>query len=192
MQIVDFGYYAADTVIGLVLFGVLFLLSIVQLVDSLQALLLFSSELLIESRRGAQVRLFDQKFGAGGWQWTPAQWPAALQASSNPGKSCACSCCSAEHIIRRRCSSSASGPEPLAQHACCQLWYGRCSADNHRLSSTADTQEQHLAASHQWWRCRRATSAPPVNIQASSVSFRWKFGHAVCKNIRWAEKKVKL
>lgn len=63
MQIVDFGYYAADTVIGLVLFGVLFLLSIVQLVDSLQALLLFSSELLIESRRGAQVRLFDQKFG---------------------------------------------------------------------------------------------------------------------------------
>lgn len=63
MQIVDFGYYTADTAIGLVLFGVLFLLSIVQLVDSLQALLLFSSELLIESRRGAQVRLFDQKFG---------------------------------------------------------------------------------------------------------------------------------
>ena len=63
IQIVDFGYYAADTAIGLVLFGVLFLLSVVQLVDSLQALLLFSSELLIESRRGAQVRLFDQKFG---------------------------------------------------------------------------------------------------------------------------------
>lgn len=63
MQIVDFGYYGADTMIGLVLFGLLFLLSVVQIVDSLQALLLFSSELLQESRRGAQVRLFDQRFG---------------------------------------------------------------------------------------------------------------------------------
>ena len=41
----------------------LFLLSIVQLVDSLQALLLFSSELLLESRKGAQLRLFDAKRG---------------------------------------------------------------------------------------------------------------------------------
>lgn len=49
--------------IGLVLFIVLFLLSIVQLVDSLQALLLFSSELLVESQKGAQLRLFDAKRG---------------------------------------------------------------------------------------------------------------------------------
>jgi hypothetical protein len=42
---------------------VLFLLSIVQLIDSLQALLLFSTELLVESRKGAQLRLFDAKRG---------------------------------------------------------------------------------------------------------------------------------
>lgn len=33
------------------------------LVDSLQALLLFSTELLVESRKGAQLRLFDAKRG---------------------------------------------------------------------------------------------------------------------------------
>lgn len=64
-------YYAADTVMGLVLFLVLFLLSIVQLVDSLQALLLFSSDLLLESQKGAQLRLFDAKRGALGVQHTP-------------------------------------------------------------------------------------------------------------------------
>lgn len=56
-------YYAADTAIGLTIFLALFLLSIVQLVDSLQALLLFSTELLVESRKGAQLRLFDAKRG---------------------------------------------------------------------------------------------------------------------------------
>lgn len=87
MQIVDFGYYAADAAIGLVLFGVLFLLSVVQLIDSLQALLLFSSELLIESRRGAQVRLFDQKFGdvrVGGAAAGPSSSAAAAEPDRTP------------------------------------------------------------------------------------------------------------
>lgn len=63
IMIVDAGYYVGDTAVSLALFTITFLLAVVQLVDSLQALLLFSSELLLESRRGQQLRLFDAKRG---------------------------------------------------------------------------------------------------------------------------------
>lgn len=63
ITIVDAGYFAGDTAVSLVLFALTFVLAITQIVDSLQALLLFSSELLLESRRGAQLRLFDAKRG---------------------------------------------------------------------------------------------------------------------------------
>lgn len=61
--VVDAGYYVGDTAVSLALFLITFLLAVVQIVDSLQALLLFSSELLLESRRGQQLRLFDAKRG---------------------------------------------------------------------------------------------------------------------------------
>lgn len=61
--VVDAGYYVGDTGVSLVMFLITFLLAVVQIVDSLQALLLFSSELLLESRRGQQLRLFDAKRG---------------------------------------------------------------------------------------------------------------------------------
>lgn len=75
IMIVDAGYYAGDTAVSLALFLVTFLLALTQIVDSLQALLLFSSELLLESRRGQQLRLFDAKRGE--LQQTAPAAPAA-------------------------------------------------------------------------------------------------------------------
>jgi hypothetical protein len=87
ITIVDAGYYAADTAIGLWLFLVLFLLAIVQVIDSLQALLLFSGELLTESRKGSYLRLFDEKrgtLGGAGGSVAPAV-PIAPPPGAGPG-----------------------------------------------------------------------------------------------------------
>lgn len=155
LQIVDFGYYAADTMIGLVLFAVLFVLSVVQLVDSLQALLLFSSELMIESRRAAQVRLFDQKFGCESGWWSDRRPPSRSTSSA-----CFCCCSEAKHIIRRRRTSSAccrdasaTGRQPLAKDTCRQLRNSGCSDNNHRLSTTA---AKPVAAPQDGRWCRQA------------------------------------
>jgi hypothetical protein len=62
---------------------VLFLLSIVQLVDNLQALLLFSNDVLVESIKGAQLRYFDAKRGTLGVQKNPDA-PSAPGAGGPP------------------------------------------------------------------------------------------------------------
>lgn len=64
--IVNAGYYAADTVIGLVTFFFIFLLSIVPLVDSIQALLLFNKDVLQASRAGRQLSDFRTRTGSAG------------------------------------------------------------------------------------------------------------------------------
>jgi hypothetical protein len=66
MVIVDAGYYAADTIAGLVIFALIFLFSLVPIVDSIQALLLFNYELLKESRTGQQLKQFLARRGRAG------------------------------------------------------------------------------------------------------------------------------
>eukprot|EP00892_Ulva_mutabilis_P001698 jgi/Ulvmu1/11529/UM078_0018.1 len=84
ITVVDAGYYAGDTAVSLVLFVVMFVLAITQIVDSLQALLLFSSELLLESRRGQQLRLFDAKRGELQTTAAPPLVAAAAAAAAAP------------------------------------------------------------------------------------------------------------
>jgi hypothetical protein len=64
--IVNAGYYAADTVIGLVTFLFIFLLAIFPLTDSIQALLLFNKDVLEASRAGRQLEKFQTRTGSAG------------------------------------------------------------------------------------------------------------------------------
>ena len=50
---VDDGYYAADLFLGFVMFAFLFLLSVLSLVDNIQATLLFNFEFVKESAESA-------------------------------------------------------------------------------------------------------------------------------------------
>jgi hypothetical protein len=54
--IVDLGYYAADTICGYIIFGILFLFSIFPVVDSIQGTLLFNSKFVRDARTGQQVK----------------------------------------------------------------------------------------------------------------------------------------
>ena len=94
LAIVNAGYYAADTVIGLVTFAFVFLLSIVPLVDSIQALLLFNKDVLQASRAGRQLSDFRTRtgsagaaaiFGAPAAQRTTPTSPAAAEAPAASG-----------------------------------------------------------------------------------------------------------
>ena len=64
--IVNAGYYAADTVIGLITFIFVFLFSIVPIVHSIQSLLLFNKDVLAKSRAGRQLKAFEQASGYAG------------------------------------------------------------------------------------------------------------------------------
>lgn len=77
VAIVNAGYYAADTVVGLCTFAVVFVLSIVPLVHSIQSLLLFNNKVLAKSRAGQQLKAFEAASGFAG--------AAALHPGANLG-----------------------------------------------------------------------------------------------------------
>jgi hypothetical protein len=64
--IVNSGYYAADTFIGLVTFIFVFFFAINPLTDSIQALLLFNKDVLEASRAGRQLSKFQTRTGSAG------------------------------------------------------------------------------------------------------------------------------
>ena len=66
VSVVNNGYYAADTAIGLTTFLFIFLLSIIPLVDSIQSLLLFNKDVLSQSHVGRQTKQVDQVKGYAG------------------------------------------------------------------------------------------------------------------------------
>lgn len=164
-------YYAADTVIGIVIFLVLFLLSVVQLVDNLQALLLFSGELLVESQKGAQLRLFDAKRGALGVQTQQASPDVPGKSGPDVGTTATLAAAPAPAAVPERVPS---GRSPLSQEPMSAAAQARLAAMDVNDYSTVNAQrmmgESQPLVSSVWDPSRARRRAASKGIKGADGS----------------------